>query len=207
MFTEILANALRAIASTLQMPVMAILVIILAVTLFMVGTLVVEVFTERRHLKAKLPELADKLAAGGNLKAIIDQSGLLKRQRAAIKELLDHPQLTPVAREALAIRLIAKEKARYGNILRITDIIVRIGPMFGLLGTLIPLGPGIIALGYGDTQTLSTSIQTAFDTTVAGLISAAVAFVISDIRKKWYADYMASLEMITECVLEALDAA
>lgn len=39
--------------------------------------------------------------------------------------------------------------------------------MLGLLGTLIPLGPGIIALGQGDTQTLSTSLLTAFDTTIA----------------------------------------
>jgi biopolymer transport protein ExbB/TolQ len=207
MFREILANALHAIASTLQSPVMAFLIGALAITLFMLGSLVVEMFTERRHLKVKLPELADRIAQGGNLKATIESSGLLKRQRAALKELASHPTLTPAAREALAIRLIAKEKARYGNILRITDLIVRLGPMIGLLGTLIPLGPGIIALGYGDTQTLSLSIQTAFDTTVAGLTSAAVSYVISDIRKKWYADYMASLEMIAECVLEVLDEA
>lgn len=58
-------------------------------------------------------------------------------------------------------------------------MIAKLGPMFGLLGTLIPLGPGIVALGQGDTVTLSESMNVAFDTTIAGVISAAVASVIS----------------------------
>ena len=81
-------------------------------------------------------------------------------------------------------------------------MIAKLGPMFGLLGTLIPLGPGIIALGQGDTVTLSKSLLTAFDTTVAGLICAAVALVISVIRKRWYSEYMADTETVIECILE-----
>lgn len=55
--------------------------------------------------------------------------------------------------------------------------------MLGLLGTLIPLGPGIIALGQGDTQTLSTSLLTAFDTTIAGLCAAAVCLVVTTLQQ------------------------
>ena len=84
----------------------------------------------------------------------------------------------------------------------ITDMIAKLGPMFGLLGTLIPLGPGIVALGQGDTVTLSESMNVAFDTTIAGVISAAVASVISHIRKRWYNDDMVSLETLMEAVLE-----
>jgi biopolymer transport protein ExbB/TolQ len=104
-------------------------------------------------------------------------------------------------REALAVRLVQAERARYENITRVSDLLAKLGPMFGLLGTLIPLGPGIIALGRGDTYTLSLSLLTAFDTTIAGLIAAA-AFVISAVRKKWYSGYMQSLEMVMTCVLE-----
>jgi biopolymer transport protein ExbB/TolQ len=74
--------------------------------------------------------------------------------------------------------------------------------MFGLMGTLIPLGPGLIALAQGDTKTLSDSLLIAFDTTVAGLISAAISFVISGIRKGWYEQYMTGLETIMETILE-----
>ena len=86
--------------------------------------------------------------------------------------------------------------------MKLSDLLAKLGPIFGLLGTLIPLGPGIIALGQGDTYTLSQSLLTAFDTTVAGLISAAVAMVISSVRKGWYANYMSILETLADCVLE-----
>ena len=74
--------------------------------------------------------------------------------------------------------------------------------MFGLMGTLIPLGPGLIALGQGDTKTLSSSLLIAFDTTVAGLISAAVSYIISSVRNRWYEEYMVNLETVMECILE-----
>ena len=78
----------------------------------------------------------------------------------------------------------------------------KIGPMLGLMGTLIPLGPGIIALGQGDTFTLSNSLLIAFDTTVAGLVCALIALVICTIRKIWYRNDMSILETLMECILE-----
>lgn len=198
-----LSNALRAVASSLQTPVICILLLMIAVMIMMTGTVIAEYFTERIHLRAKLPELVDKLRKKDSpIEEIIENSGLLKRQKKALLELTKHKELTGTMRESLAVRLIYQEREHYDLIVKITDLVARLGPMFGLLGTLIPLGPGLIALGRGDTYTLSTSFLTAFDTTIAGLISAAVAFVISAIRKKWYANYMSSLELVMECVLE-----
>ena len=45
-------------------------------------------------------------------------------------------------------------------------------------------------------------MNVAFDTTIAGVISAAAASVISHIRKRWYNDDMVSLETLMEAVLE-----
>jgi biopolymer transport protein ExbB/TolQ len=197
-----LSLTLRAISNALQTPVILILLLLMAATLFMLGSLVAEGFTERARLRVKLPALADALRETGASPETIENSGLLARQKRALLELTRHPALTPAMRESLAVRLVAAERARFESIVRVTDLIARLGPMFGLLGTLIPLGPGIIALGRGDTYTLSLSLLTAFDTTIAGLISAAVAFVITAVRRKWYAGYMSSLEMAMECVLE-----
>ena len=102
----------------------------------------------------------------------------------------------------MARQLIADEENRYAKITKVTDLIAKIAPMFGLMGTLIPLGPGLLALGQGDTKTLSESLLIAFDTTVAGLISAAVAYIISSVRKGWYEQYMVGLETIMETILE-----
>jgi biopolymer transport protein ExbB/TolQ len=110
-------------------------------------------------------------------------------------------------REALAARLIRQEQARYERTVRYSELLARIAPLFGLLGTLIPLGPGIIALGRGDTYTLSTSLLTAFDTTIAGLIVAAPSAVISSVRRGWYKNYMSILDAVMEGVLEKMEAA
>lgn len=197
------ADMLHSVSTALKVPVMVILLIMIAVTVLLIGSLIAELFTERIHLKEKLPQLLDKLRAAEIPTAeCIKKSCLLKRQKAALIELTKHPELTNVMREALAVRLITEEQSRYDRITKISDMIAKLGPMFGLMGTLIPLGPGIIALGQGDTYTLSASLLIAFDTTIAGLICAAVALVISSIRKNWYSNYMSILEMTMECILE-----
>ena len=203
MLSTNLSNALRAVASALQTPVSLVLVILMAASVVLLGTLVAEGFTERLRLRARLPLLVDRIRAGEEpLEQIIAGSGLLRRQKRALLELKRHPDLTPAMRESLAAQLLFKERTHYDGLVRLSDLVARLGPMFGLLGTLIPLGPGIIALGRGDTFTLSQSLLTAFDTTIAGLIAAAVAFVVSAVRRKWYDTYMADLELVRECVLE-----
>ena len=196
---------MRTIAAAMEKPVIVLLLFLVAVTVFMIGWLIAEFFTERRHLRAKLPALVDQLNTTDNKVQIdrcIESSELLYRQKVALKELVMHPDITPLMRESLAVRLLQEEQSFYDRRLKISDVIAKIGPMLGLLGTLIPLGPGIIALGQGDTITLSSSLLTAFDTTIMGLIAAAVAIVISTIRSRWYANYMSVLETLMECILE-----
>lgn len=203
-FTESnLNNVLRAVASGLRYPVIALLLVLMAAAVVLVGSIIAEALTERRHLKVRMPALVDALRSPAETTArTIADSGLLKRQKAVLTELTLHPELTADMRQALAVRLLEEEQARYEKIVSLSEMIAKLGPMLGLLGTLIPLGPGIIALGQGDTYTLSQSLLTAFDTTIAGLSCAAAATVISTIRKSWYGNYMSILEALCECVLE-----
>ncbi len=199
------SKAMRAIAASMELPVIILLLIIVAASVFMIGWIITEFFTERRLLKAKMPALVDNLnrtSDDEDIRMCIASSQLLRRQKAALTELTNHPKITPLMRESLAVRLIQQESDFYDRRLKISDVIAKIGPMLGLLGTLIPLGPGIIALGQGDTITLSSSLLTAFDTTIMGLIAAAVAIIISTIRSRWYANYMSVLETLMECILE-----
>jgi len=196
---------LRAVANALETPVVIILILLMLAAVALLGWLLAELFGERRHLKVKLPQMLDEIQARSRpITEIISGSGLLRSQKAALLELTQHPEFTPATREALSVRLLEQEQARYDGIVKLSEYVSRLGPMFGLLGTLIPLGPGIIALGQGDTQTLSMSLLTAFDTTIAGLAAAAVTTVISTIRKAWYKDYISILELLSEGILEAL---
>ena len=206
-FQDAVTNTLRAMSTGLRIPVIVLLILLAGITVFLLGQLIVETFMEHRHLQVQMPAMVDRIEAAEKekLPGVIEDSLLLRRQKDALVELTKHPKLTPMMRESLAIRLIAQEKDFYDGRTRHTDLIARIGPMLGLMGTLIPLGPGIIALGQGDTYTLSTSLLMAFDTTVAGLACAAVALVISNIRKRWYRNYMSMLETLMECTLEAVN--
>ena len=206
-----LSSVLRTITETLQSPVIFLLLVLMALTVFIAGSLIAEVFTERIYIKVKLNTLPDMIEElhrtaisdeGNSIADCIEESKLLKRHKRALTELTKHPDITDLERESLAARLVTQEKSFYDKRTKVTDVMARIGPMLGLMGTLIPLGPGIIALGQGDTFTLSNSLLIAFDTTVAGLVCALIALVISTIRKIWYRNDMSILETLMECILE-----
>lgn len=74
------------------------------------------------------------------------------------------------------------------------DFITRIAPMLGLMGTLIPLGPGLAALGEGELTVLTTAMTVAFDTTVIGLLAGIVGFVLGRMRRRWYDVAVQALE-------------
>ena len=73
------------------------------------------------------------------------------------------------------------------------DLITRIGPMLGLMGTLIPLGPGLAALGDGNLDILTTAIMVAFDTTVMGLLTGVIGFIIGRWRRRRYEQLLDSM--------------
>lgn len=72
------------------------------------------------------------------------------------------------------------------------DILTRVAPMLGLMGTLIPLGPGLAGLGQGNLSILTGAVNVAFDTTVLGLLAGIVGFVIGRLRRRWYEEVLRS---------------
>ena len=201
-----LSEILHTIAQALMIPCLIILIILMAGAVWQIGDIVVEYIAERRKHKCNVPQLLRDVHAAGadGLAELIENSGLLRRQKKALLELAESRGLPKDTLTALAERLLATEEARNARTTSITDMIAKLGPMFGLLGTLIPLGPGVVALGQGDTVTLSQSMSIAFDTTIAGIITAAVCALISTARRRWYASDVADLEAIMEGCLQEM---
>lgn len=199
-----LKETMHAISSGLLAPTIAVLLLLVACVVFELGGLVVEIWQERRNTRVDVPALLDSLQKTnkGEVQSLIENSGLLRRQKLALMEMVSHSGLPTAPYQALARRLLATEELHYVRITNRTDLIARLGPMFGLMATLIPLGPGLIALGQGDPKGLADSLLTAFDATVTGLAAAGVAFFISRQRKRWYEDYLSSLEALLEGILE-----
>lgn len=74
------------------------------------------------------------------------------------------------------------------------DFLARIPPMLGLMATIIPLGPGLAALGQGNPSQLAQAVTTAFDATVLGLIAGIIGLVVGKLRRRWYEDVLETLE-------------
>ncbi len=201
-----LTDILHAVSQGLLAPVIIVLLAFIVYAVFLIGSIVVEAVTERRNFRIVISKFLAQIACAKEeeLADVVIDSGLLRRQKVSLLTLWSYRALPAETLETLAKRLIAVQELRYNRITGRTDAAVKLAPMFGLMGTLIPLGPGIVALGQGQIDVLAASIGVAFDTTVAGLITAGVAYVIGRIRGNWYENYLGALEAAMCTMLEKI---
>ena len=74
------------------------------------------------------------------------------------------------------------------------DLLARIPPMLGLMATIIPLGPGLAALGKGDPAQLASAVTVAFDATVLGLVAGIGGLIVGKLRRRWYEEALEAME-------------
>lgn len=74
----------------------------------------------------------------------------------------------------------------------------KLGPILGLMGTLIPMGPALTGLASGDIASMASNMQVAFATTVIGLVIGAIGFITLQIKKRWYNNDINNLEFLAE---------
>ena len=74
----------------------------------------------------------------------------------------------------------------------------KMGPMLGLMGTLIPMGPALVGLSTGDISSMAYNMQVAFATTVVGLFSAAIGFITQQVKQRWYTQDLNRLEFVSD---------
>ncbi len=203
-FSQGLEALLHNGAQLLQIPTMLCLVALILIVLWCLVSLLVEVFCERRHFRVNHRAVMLRLRAAGydEYERAVRESGLLKPQVEAMLRVVRNMGLPD--EELFALSQVELERLDRGNQRRVNlaDTLSKVAPMMGLMGTLIPLGPGIVAMGQGDLQTLSSSIGIAFNTTIAGLVVAVVAVVVSRIRRTWYGQYATMMSALMTCVLE-----
>lgn len=85
-----------------------------------------------------------------------------------------------------AQRALAEVQARMLHALEGLSLGIRLGPVLGLAGTLIPLGPALVAFGQGDRAALAGQLAIAFHATVVGLLAGGACFAMQAVRRRWY---------------------
>lgn len=190
------------IANVLRVPVLVAALLALAVVLVELGALAVELKRRGRRDRAAVKRAAkearaalaagDRALAGRRLVAAASSAAM----HAVFAEVLDQASAPP----PLDSNQLAKTVADFdlGSLQRLerTRLLVRAGPALGLMGTLIPLSPALSGLASGNIKQLTDNLRVAFSVTVLGLLIGVIAFGISLVRDRMYAQDLSDVEFI-----------
>jgi biopolymer transport protein ExbB/TolQ len=204
---SLLTSVLDMVSQSLQIPVIIFLLLFAITAIVLLGSLIKEYLNRKKVSSVEMKHVIKDLShanTGEEMSNIIVGADIPESQKRDLIELIESSDLDDESRTALAKKLVDSREKAFTKRLGWSDVITRIGPTLGLMGTLIPMGPGLAALGSGDIVTLSNAIIVAFDTTVVGIGAGALAYVISKIRRRWYSEYIANLDVLTDVVLTRL---
>ena len=206
--SEILSGTLHVVAQSLLLPIIVILLVILIYSIIQAGGLLSEHSSRIRTDSNEIDRVIQGISNPGTperINEVIEGANMPQRHKEILEKIALNVNVGEKSREAFARKLIEEEEFRVDKSIEKTDIIAKIGPAVGLMGTLIPMGPGLAALGAGDINTLAQNLMVAFDAAIIGLASAAVAFTISRIRRRWYEDQLSTLDTLAESLLEVIN--
>ena len=202
---EFVTEILNFISQSLLIPVIILLIFLLVISIMITGGLISEYISRKKIPFTAIKDIIDDINRSETIdgvKEVIENSVLTSPQKDVLINIANSSDLNKDTRDAIARKLIEIEEDKIYKKVEKTDIITRVGPTLGLMSTLIPMGPGLAALGSGDINTLAEAIIVAFDTTVIGIGSGGLAYVISKIRKRWYEEYISDLDVLADSILD-----
>ncbi|MGB4060605.1 MAG: MotA/TolQ/ExbB proton channel family protein [Burkholderiaceae bacterium] len=77
--------------------------------------------------------------------------------------------------------------------LEVQRIVSRVAPMLGLVATMIPMGPALVAVAAGNTKGMAENLVVAFAAVIVALLAAAITFVVQTVRKRWLMEELNAL--------------
>ncbi|MDE6445736.1 MAG: MotA/TolQ/ExbB proton channel family protein [Alistipes sp.] len=189
------------ISTGLLVPVVILLILLFGRSLLLVGTFFGQYLALRKS-ESLLRERLDSLTSD-NLDALAEALPATASSPAVgtIRRMLQSGASAAHVQRLLADFEIAADKD-----LAISKTLTKLGPMLGLMGTLIPMGPALVGLAAGDIASMAYNMQVAFATTVVGLFASAVGFMTQQVKQRWYLQDMTNLEFIADLLDEKRNA-
>lgn len=195
---NLITDILYWITTGLLVPVVVFLLIFLFRSLIMVGGFYGQ-YINRGKVNVKIRKMLDSQGVEQFLKEDFSKLGKGNQLSEFIKSIPAHQH------SAEELDLIAGDyEISADKELGKSKLLVKIGPMLGLMGTLIPMGPALVGLATGDIASMASNMQVAFATTVVGLIIAAVGFITLQVKQRWYADDINIIEYIIETLKKGI---
>lgn len=185
------SQALSGLASGLRQPVHLAALLLLVVLAFEVGRIITEGWRRVRPAARPLRDVAARAMAEPAHAAALARATPGPLSERAVLDLAD---AAASARADAIEHALADYELQIQRRLDRTRMLVRAGPALGLMGTLIPLAPGLTALGNGDFTRLAGDLEAAFAATVVGILVGTAAFALTLVRTRLYTEDLAGLE-------------
>lgn len=188
---ELISDILFIISNGLLIPVMLLLIFFLIKGLIMAFSLMPEIIRQRKERAAigQIFENPVTMVDDNWIHQVLDvEDGMF---RHAVEEIFSHSNDI-----AYCEREISNYEIKVKTILGKSRSLIKFGPMLGLMGTLIPMGPALVGLASGDLGTMAYNMQVAFATTVVGMVIAAIGVASLQINQRYYAYTINDIEFI-----------
>jgi biopolymer transport protein ExbB/TolQ len=198
-----LGDGLAQIATALAVPVLIAAIVVLLLCALELGRFGAECWQRRvRARNFDLRELTQRAIAEPQRASALAYGAPGALAAEAVVEIA---AATELDRGRAREHALARYELNVQRRLDRTRLLVRAGPAIGLMGTLIPLAPGLAALSNGDVSALAESLRDAFGATVVGLLVGTVAFALTLVRTRMYTEDLAALEQGSEVLLPHTD--
>lgn len=188
-----IVDALYLFSTVLLIPVVAGLFLLGAQSLLELGGMFRE-WRERRGLRQRWQALQRQVATGRI--ALEDLDAHLNDCPGLVGVFVERTSADgwlPAFVEKQAHNLEIESAGRLAKL----SLLIRVGPILGLMGTLVPMGPALIKLSSADLAGMASDLIVAFCTTVLGLLIGGIAYAVWLARRQWYAQDLADIEFLS----------
>lgn len=192
-----ISDILYWISTGLLVPVIVLLIILFGRSLLLIGSFFGQ-YMSIRKTESLLRGEFDSLTLGG----IASLGERIPNVRTSLVTVYIHRMLEVRNSRPHVERLLADFEIAADKDLAISKTLTKMGPMLGLMGTLIPMGPALVGLSAGDISSMAYNMQVAFATTVVGLFASAIGFITQQVKQRWYLQDMTNLEFLAEIMKE-----
>jgi len=200
-----IGDALAQLVSVLAIPVLLLALAALLACALECGRFATETWQRRSRMRTQpLRQLAARAVAAPGEAPELAQKAPTAFAATAVRQLA---AAVSARRPDTAEHALADFELAVQQRLDRTRMLVRAGPALGLMGTLIPLAPGLEALSDGDIAKLAADLRIAFAATVVGLLVGTTAFALTLTRTRMYTEDLTALERAAAAVPGAAPAA
>lgn len=194
---ETISKILFWVANSLLIPDIIILLCLFARSLVLIGSFYNQFMIKRKNdkdLNDKIKSLTQDTVGGLKTSLPEKDNSLYIRY---LRDLLNTP-----ASEDYSDYLISSFENDAEKDVSLSKLLAKMGPVLGLIGTLIAMSPALVGLSTGDISGMAYNMQVVFATTVVGLVVSAVGLVTLQYKQRWYAKDVNNLDYVSRILTE-----